>query len=155
MRFRSTVGCFPTGVAALCAWVDGANAGLTVASFTSVSLDPPLVSVCVRDTSATWRVLRRAGRVGISVLAGDQATACRQLAGEPAGRFHDLPTVRSAAGAVFVSGAVAWLECAVRQEILAGDHWLILLGVCGMSAEPETPPLVVHRSRVRPLPGGP
>lgn len=150
-RFRQTLGCFPSGVTALCALVDGAQAGLTINSFTSVSLMPPLVSVCIRRTSSTWARLRRAARVGISVLAADQARVCRQLAGDSSERFHGLPTWRTAAGAVLIVDAAAWLECAVTREIPAGDHLLVLLRVCGTYAEMSTPPLVVHRGTVRPL----
>lgn len=150
--FRRTLGCFATGVTAVCAWVDGMATGLTVNAFTSVSLEPPLVSVCIREGSGTWRLLRRAERLGISVLAAHQAAVCRQLAGEPGARFRDVALVRGALGAVFVQDAVAWLECAVDREIPAGDHRLVLLRVSGMYADPDAPPLIVHGSRVQPLP---
>jgi flavin reductase (DIM6/NTAB) family NADH-FMN oxidoreductase RutF len=150
VELRRVLGCFPTGVTAFCASVDGAKFGLTVSSFSSVSLDPPLVAVCVRDISVTWKNMRRAERLGISVLAASQALTCRQLAGHPAERFRELPVVHSERGAVFIVGAVAWLECAIEKEILAGDHYLVLLRVHGVVAEPERSPLLVHRSRLQP-----
>ena len=63
---RRVFGAFPTGVTAIAAFVDGTPVGLAASSFTSVSLDPPLASVCIAKTSTTWPVLRRAERLGVS-----------------------------------------------------------------------------------------
>lgn len=78
---RSVFGRFPTGVTAVCAEVDGAPVGMAASSFTSVSLSPPLVSVCVQNSSQTWPVLRRARRIGVSVLSEEhepRARTCRR-----------------------------------------------------------------------------
>jgi flavin reductase (DIM6/NTAB) family NADH-FMN oxidoreductase RutF len=78
---RRAFAMFPSGVTAVCATVEGRPVGLAASSFTSVSLDPPLVSVCIAHTSSTWPLLRAAGRVGVSVLAEGHASIARQLAG--------------------------------------------------------------------------
>ncbi|WP_349263643.1 flavin reductase family protein, partial [Actinocrinis sp.] len=88
---RRVFGAFPTGVTALAALVDGVPVGMAANSFTSVSLDPPLVSVCVATASATWPSLRRANRIGVSVLSHRQETASRQLAARGIDRFAGLP----------------------------------------------------------------
>jgi len=78
---RRVFGAFPTGVTALAAEVNGTPTGIAASSFTSVSLDPPIVSVCVAHSSTTWPMLRTADRLGVSVLGAHQAHAARQLAG--------------------------------------------------------------------------
>ncbi len=77
---RNAFGCFPTGVTAICAVIDGEPVGMAASSFTSVSLDPALVLVCIQNSSATWRKLRSAPRIGVSVLGEQHDRACSQLA---------------------------------------------------------------------------
>jgi flavin reductase (DIM6/NTAB) family NADH-FMN oxidoreductase RutF len=80
-RLRRVLSASPTGVTALAAVVDGKPVGLVANSFTSVSLDPPLVSVCVATSSGTWPLLRGVGRIGASVLSHRQEAASRRLSG--------------------------------------------------------------------------
>src|SRR5689334_9351603 len=87
---RRVFGAFPTGVTALAALVDGQPVGLAASSFTSVSLDPPLVSVCLAHSSTTWPLLRRATRLGVSVLAAHQEHFGRQLSARGGDRFAGL-----------------------------------------------------------------
>ncbi|MDX6742311.1 flavin reductase family protein [Actinocorallia sp. A-T 12471] len=148
---RTAFSCFPSGVTALCALVDGVPAGMAASSFTSVSLDPPLVSVCVANASRTWRRLAAAPRLGVSVLGADQGPACRALAGREADRFTGLPLHTAESGAVLLRGAPAWLECAVEDVVPAGDHRIVLLRVCAVDAEPDRSPLVFHASGFRRL----
>jgi flavin reductase (DIM6/NTAB) family NADH-FMN oxidoreductase RutF len=150
-QLRQAFGCFPSGVTAVCALVDGTPVGLAASSFTSVSLSPPLVSVCVQLTSTTWPVLRERPRLGLSVLAEDHDDACLRLASKERDRFAGTEWVTSKDGAVFVHGSTAWLDCSVHQEVPAGDHVIVLLRVEGVQAEPATPPLVFHNSRLRRL----
>src|SRR6187431_1413903 len=89
LRLRQAFGFFPSGVVAVAAEVDGVITGLVASSFTSVSLDPPLVSVSLASTSKTWPDLRRATRLGLTVLAEHHAAVCRQLSGPVDQRFTD------------------------------------------------------------------
>ena len=150
-ELRRVFSAFPTGVVAMAALVDGRPVGLAASSFVSVSLDPPLVSVCVARTSTTWPVLRGAGRLGISVLGAHQEQAGRQLAARGVDRFAGLSWTATDEGAVLLSGASAWLECAVEQDFPAGDHDIVLLRVHGLSADSRVPPLVFHGSAYRRL----
>lgn len=150
-RLRSAYGCFPSGVIAVCALVDGRPAGMAASSFASVSLNPPLVSICVQDTSTTWPVLRGRTRLGLSVLAEGQDMACRALAMKDGDRFADVAWDATADGAVFVHGSTAWLDCSVDAEIRAGDHAIVLLEVHALRADPDSAPLVFHGSRFRRL----
>jgi flavin reductase (DIM6/NTAB) family NADH-FMN oxidoreductase RutF len=150
-ELRRVFGTFPTGVVAMAAVIDSAPVGLAASSFVSVSLEPPLVSVCVAHTSTTWPVLRGAGRLGISVLGADQESAGRQLAAHGVDRFAGLGWRATADGAVLLAGASAWLDCAVEQQLAAGDHDIVLLRVHDLGADPRVPPLVFHGSAYRRL----
>jgi flavin reductase (DIM6/NTAB) family NADH-FMN oxidoreductase RutF len=149
-QLRQVFAAFPTGVAAVAAVIDGEPAGLAASSFVSVSLDPPLVSVCVAHTSTTWPALRRAGRLGISVLGDHQEQASRQLSSRAGKRFSGLDWRATAGGAVLLSEASAWFDCSLEQEIPAGDHDIVLLRVHDLGAS-EVMPLVFHGSSYRQL----
>jgi flavin reductase (DIM6/NTAB) family NADH-FMN oxidoreductase RutF len=150
-QLRRAFGCFPSGVVALCALVDGGPLGMAVSSFTSVSLAPPLASVCVQDTSTTWPKLRTSARLGLSVLAEDHDAVCRALSRKGTDRFADVDWMTRPDGGVFVRGASAWFDCSLHQEIPAGDHAIALLLLHGARTEPDVSPLVFHGSRFRRL----
>ncbi|GHF35884.1 flavin reductase (DIM6/NTAB) family NADH-FMN oxidoreductase RutF [Amycolatopsis bartoniae] len=148
---RQAFGSFPSGVIAVCALHQGAPAGMAVSSFTSVSLAPPLVSVCVQNTSATWPKLRERRRLGVSVLAEDQDRACRALSSKDGDRFANVDWYAGDDDAVFVRGAAAWFGCSVEDELPAGDHVIVLLRIHALATEPDVAPLVFHGSRFRRL----
>lgn len=148
---RTAFGCFPSGVTVVAALSAERPAGMTVSSFTSVSLDPPLVSICIRRSSATWARLRPAAAIGVSVLGAGQADVCRALAAPGDDRFTGLAVETTPRGAVFLRGATAWLECTVHDTVPAGDHELVLLRVLGVDVEPDRSPLVFHSSGLHSL----
>jgi flavin reductase (DIM6/NTAB) family NADH-FMN oxidoreductase RutF len=148
---RRVFACFPSGVTALCGLADGIPVGMAASAFTPVSIAPPLVSLCVQSSSTTWPKLRQLPRLGISVLARHQHTACRTLATKDGDRFAGVPWDASEYGAVFVSEATAWLDCSVYDEVVAGDHVIALLAIHGLRADPDQDPLVFHLSRFRQL----
>ncbi|MEB4211101.1 flavin reductase family protein [Mycobacterium sp. 94-17] len=150
---RRAFGCFPSGVTAVCAMVDDAPVGMAASSFTSVSLEPPLVSVCFQASSTTWQRLRERPRLGISVLAQGQDKICMSLAQKATERFADVAWDHASGGAVFILGATAWLECSLHGEIPAGDHAVALLEIQGLQANPKSAPLVFHGSQFRRLAG--
>jgi flavin reductase (DIM6/NTAB) family NADH-FMN oxidoreductase RutF len=150
-RLRHVFGAFPSGVASVAAVVDGAPVGLVVSSFTSVSLDPPLVLVCVAHTSGTWPVLARARRLGLSILSAEQERAGRQLAGRADDRFAELSWRATKDGAVLLDGASGWLETSVYQQVRAGDHDIVVLRVHDLDADHDISPLVFHASQFRRL----
>jgi flavin reductase (DIM6/NTAB) family NADH-FMN oxidoreductase RutF len=148
---RRAFACFPSGVAAVCTEVDGTPVGVAASSFTTVSIQPPLVSVNMRHASTTWPLLRTGRRLGLSVLAEGQETICRQLAGHVDSRFADVEWLSTSEGSVFVAGAALWLDCSIHAEVPAGDHNVVLLHIHGLRAEPDVAPLVFHGSRFRRL----
>jgi flavin reductase (DIM6/NTAB) family NADH-FMN oxidoreductase RutF len=150
-ELRRVFGAFPTGVTAIAAFAGGVPLGIAASSFTSVSLDPPIVSVCIGHRSTTWPRLRQAPRLGISILGAHQEDACRRLAARDPDRFATLPWRATAGGAVFVEGSSAWLECSVDHQVGVGDHDVILLRVHELDADSAVAPLVFHGSRFRQL----
>lgn len=148
---RGVFGCFPSGVAAVCATIDGEPVGLAVSTFTPVSMEPALVSVCLQNTSTTWPRLRAAASLGVSVLSDSHDLACRQLSRKTGNRFEGLEITATERGALLLAGATAWLECTLADELPAGDHTIALLQVTAAQATPETAPLIFHRSRFRQL----
>jgi flavin reductase (DIM6/NTAB) family NADH-FMN oxidoreductase RutF len=151
LELRRVFGCFPSGVTGVCALVDGVPVGMAASTFVPVSLDPPLVSVCVRNESLTWPRLRRSELLGVSVLGGDHEVACRALADKGGDRFKEVAWRRGPGDAVFIEDAVAVLACHLNAEMPAGDHIIALLLIAGVRADPEGEPLVFHRSRYRKL----
>jgi flavin reductase (DIM6/NTAB) family NADH-FMN oxidoreductase RutF len=145
-ELRRVFGAFPSGVTAVAALIDGAPVGLAASSFTSVSLEPPLVSICIAKTSNTWRSLRRAGRLGVSVLAAHQEHLGRQLGARGGDRFAGATWRTTRNGEILLDGACAWLDCSIESEIPAGDHDIVLLRVHALDADRGVPPLVFHQS---------
>ncbi len=125
---KAAYASFPTGVAAVCAQSGGELIGMAASSFTAVSLDPPLVSVCVMNTSRTWQRLRGSARLGVSILAADQGAVCAAIGRRRVDRFAGIDTAVSPEDAVFVRGAGVWLDCEVQSLLPAGDHTIVLLG---------------------------
>jgi len=148
---RQAFGCFPSGVTALCALDSGTPVGMAASTFTPVSLEPALVSVCVQDTSSTWPRLRGQRRLGLSVLAEGQDLVCRSLAARNGDRFAGVDWESGEDGSVYVRGASLWLDCSVHAELPGGDHRIVLLRIHGLKAEPDRAPLVFHGSRFRRL----
>lgn len=148
---RRVFGAFPTGVVALCAEHGGAPVGMAATSFTSVSIDPPLVSVCVQNSSRTWPRLRAAPRLGLSVLSSGQDLACRALAAKDGDRFGAVTWSATDRGAVFVDGAAAMIDTGLYDELPAGDHTIAVLEVHAVQVDPDTAPLIFHGSRFRRL----
>lgn len=150
-HLRRVFGAFPTGVTAVAAVVDGKPLGITANSFTSVSLDPPLVSLCLRRTSRTWARLRSAQRLGVSILSGEQEHASRQLASSNTDRFAGLQWRETSEGAVLLHDSAAWLVTSVVRHITAGDHDIVVLAVHDLDIDPLMSPLLFHASQFRTL----
>jgi flavin reductase (DIM6/NTAB) family NADH-FMN oxidoreductase RutF len=148
---REAFGHFPSGVIAIAAEVDGERVGLAASTFVPVSLDPPLVSFSVQNTSTTWPKLKDLPRLGISVLGESHDAAAKTLAAKTGDRFAGLETTSSEGGAVFIHGTSVWLETAIDQLVLAGDHTIVVLAVHDITVHDDIAPIVFHRSMFRRL----
>ena len=148
---REAFGHFPSGIIAIAAEVNGVREGLAASTFVPVSLDPPLVSFCVQNTSTTWPKLKGLPMLGISVLGEVHDEAARALAAKTGDRFAGLETVSNDSGAVFIKGTSLWLESAIEQLIPAGDHTIVVLRVSEVTVDAGVAPIVFHRSTFRRL----
>lgn len=126
-RFRATMRNHPAGVVVITAAVEGHPVGLTATSFTSVSLDPPLVSFYVADSSSTWPTLRLAGEFGVQLLGERQADLAARFASKGVDRFAPPTSWRPGPADVpLLDGAAAHLVCERFDTRLIGDHWLVV-----------------------------
>jgi len=148
---REAFSHFPSGVIAVAAEADGQRLGMAASTFVAVSLEPPLVSFCVRNASETWPKLERLPVLGISVLGEAHRDAARTLAAKSGDRFAGVETVSSEGGAVFVKGTCVWLESAIEQLVPAGDHTIVVLRVRDITVHDDVAPIVFHRSGFRRL----
>lgn len=146
-EFRRVMGHFPTGVVVVTTRRgDGRPCGLTVNAFTSVSLDPPLVLVCVDHAADSHDLIRDSGVFAVSVLEEDEGESLsrRFAALEVEEKFIGVAYREETTGAPVLDAAIAWLDCRVTQEIPAGDH-TIFLGEVIVADAREGQPLVYYR----------
>ncbi|MGI8336360.1 flavin reductase family protein [Actinomadura scrupuli] len=145
-EFRSALARHAAGVVVVTARPEAGPAGLTATSFTSVSLDPPLVSFYVAQSSLTLPRLREAPTFAVNVLGHEQAELAARFAARDVDRFAE-PTAWSAgpAGEPLLEGAVAHLVCEWYATHAVGDHWLIVGRVTGVRLGESAAPLIYHR----------
>jgi flavin reductase (DIM6/NTAB) family NADH-FMN oxidoreductase RutF len=124
---------------------------MAASSFTTVSLEPPLASVCVAITSTTWPKLRGLPRLGLSVLAEDHGSIAKSLAEKDGDRFSDVKWEATEQGAVLVHGSSLWLDCTIENEVPAGDHHIVVLRIQSLAMYPEVAPMIFHGSSFRKL----
>jgi flavin reductase (DIM6/NTAB) family NADH-FMN oxidoreductase RutF/DNA-binding IclR family transcriptional regulator len=140
--FRMVLGHFPTGVVVVTAVVDGEPVGMTIGSFTSVSLEPPLVAFLPAKSSSTFERIRTAGSFCVNVLAADQEAECLAFAARDGTRFAGLDWEPADSGAPVLSGAMAWIDCSFEEIREAGDHYIVIGAVRGLAAARAALPLV-------------
>jgi 3-hydroxy-9,10-secoandrosta-1,3,5(10)-triene-9,17-dione monooxygenase reductase component len=143
---RHVLGHYPTGVAVITAMAADGPVGLSMNSFTSVSLDPPLVLFCPANSSATWPYLRSVGRFAINVLSAEQEAVSRQFAARVGDRFAGVNWLPGGNGAPLIADALGWIECSLVAEHPAGDHSVVIAGIDRMGVHDTiSEPLVFFR----------
>ncbi len=145
--FRHALGCFPTGVVVVTAGAGKAPMGITVNSFASVSLDPPLVLWCMDRKSSRYRTFTTAKNFTISVLGSDHQPVSVRLAKPGEHKLDDLALVQTEAGPPGLADALALLECAHETVHDAGDHAIIVGRVLRFAWHKTGAPLVFFRGR--------
>jgi flavin reductase (DIM6/NTAB) family NADH-FMN oxidoreductase RutF len=148
-EFRKAMGCFATGVTVITVDDDGAVEGMTANAFTSVSLDPMLVLVCVDRNARTHAHLHARKRFGINVLSQRQRVISEYYA--LPGRTHDRAEQvaearfdRTSHGTPVLHGGLAYLECRLRSAQDAGDHTIFIAEVEDVLVRPGAPLLFFH-----------
>lgn len=146
--FRTIMGHYPTGVCVITGITPaGAAVGMTVGTFTSVSLDPPLIGFFPNRRSTSWLSIEATGRFCVNILAEDQELLCRQFSGPGPDRFAEVAHRASQNGLPVLDGAVAWIDCDIHSVQEAGDHFFVLGAVRAMTAERTVSPLIFHRGK--------
>ncbi len=142
LSFREVMGNYPTGVTVITGIVDDSPIGMVVGTFTSVSLDPPLVAFLPTVASGTFAKLRRASAFCINVLAHDQVDLCRLLSTGGPDKFDHVAWTPSPSGAPQLEGAVAYIHCRPERLDDAGDHYIQLCAVDALQANRQAAPLL-------------
>src|SRR5882757_9224090 len=142
-RFRQVLGSYPTGVTVVTAIAeDGSPAGMAVGSFTSVSLDPPLVAFLPDKSSTSFPKIRTAASFCVNVLAADQEDICRAFATRGGDKFAGVSWSPAGSGAPRIDGVAAWIDCDFESIQEAGDHYLVIGRVRELDSHSERLPLV-------------
>jgi len=152
-EFRKAMGCFATGVTIITVDLDGEVHGMTANAFASVSLDPPLVLVCVDHTTRTHAHLQSKKRFGVNVLCEDQRAISEYYARPE--RTHDRAEAEAGArfdrtqhGTPMLHGALAYLECRLHSAESAGDHTIFIAQVEDVVVH-DGDPLLFFRGKYR------
>lgn len=144
--FRRVLGHYPTGVCVVTAVeADGTPIGMVVGSFTSVSLDPPLVAFFPDRKSSSWPRIEKVGKFCVNVLAADQQDLCRRFATPGTDKFAGVTHRTSANGSPILDGVVAWIDCDLDVVHEAGDHFIVLGRVVALEVEGPGAPLLFLR----------
>jgi 4-hydroxyphenylacetate 3-hydroxylase, reductase component len=144
--FRRALGHFTTGVTIITASANGECAGLTANSFTSVSLDPPLILWAVKKSSTSWPVFAASKAFAVNVLAADQAQLATQFARSATDKYKGVEWTLGPSGAPLLANVTSHFECVRRVEYEGGDH-LIVVGEVTRFARYERRPLVFLQGR--------
>lgn len=145
-RFRDLCGRFATGVTIVTAFdAEDRPAGMTVNSFASVSLDPPLISVAIDHAASAFPALRAAERWTVNILEAHQEALSRRFAAVDRDRFDGVGWHRGTEGELLLEGVLAWIVCRRWKAIEAGDHTILIGEVTGGDAAEQGRPLLFYR----------
>ncbi|MCW4355697.1 flavin reductase family protein [Hoyosella sp. YIM 151337] len=141
--FRRVLGRFASGITVITSVDEAGPAGFTCQSFSSLSLDPPLVLFCVADASTSWARIAPTGRFAVNVLAADQRDVCRNLAvpGSP-DKFRRVVWHKSNLGTAHLGGALVTIDCRISGVYPGGDHRIVIGEVQELHDHREGDPLL-------------
>lgn len=154
-RMRDVCRNFVTGVTVVTSSASDGPVGVTINSFTSVSLSPPLVLFCIHERSSVRDALAQSGGFAVNILAEDQAGLCRSFARRGTAKLADVRSRPGATGAPILTDGLAYLDCRVTSQHRGGDHWIVVGEVLDTGLLREGNPLTFFRNahpRLEPLP---
>ena len=146
-QLRHAMRAWTTGVAIVTAAHAGQRYGMTVNSFTSISLEPPLISIALRQLTHTHELVERSGEFAITILAAHQGSLSDRFAGkipEITDRFEGVETGRLLIDAPLIKGGMAYFNCRVVNTIPVGENTLFIAEVIAAQGEGEGDSLVYH-----------
>jgi 3-hydroxy-9,10-secoandrosta-1,3,5(10)-triene-9,17-dione monooxygenase reductase component len=145
-RYRQVLGHFCSGVVVVTGAGDGGPSGLTCQSFSSVSLDPPLVMFCPSRASSSWAAIRPSGSFAANILSSDQEDVSRAFASTGADKFRGVGWRAGATGSPVLDDVLAAIDCVVESEHDAGDHTIVVGRVVELHlAGRDSGPLLFYR----------
>ena len=144
--FREVIGRFASGVTIITTTADGRDHGTTASAVASLSMEPPMLLVCLNTGSATRAAVLVSGSFGVNILAEDQGQVAYQFARRGADRFAGVGVVRGESGVPLIVGALAQLECEVSETVTGGTH-TVLLAYVRQARAGEGTPLTYFRGR--------
>jgi 3-hydroxy-9,10-secoandrosta-1,3,5(10)-triene-9,17-dione monooxygenase reductase component len=142
---RTVLGHFPSGVTIVTGTTPDGPAGFTCQSFSSLSLDPPLVLILPGRNSSSWPKIEATGQFCVNVLSEQQGELSTTFARSGTDKFAGVEWTPSPLGSPILAGATAWIDCTLYACHDGGDHLIVIGAVHDLAAEPEVPPLVFHR----------
>ncbi|HEX2895941.1 MAG TPA: flavin reductase family protein, partial [Marmoricola sp.] len=144
-RFRDVLGLFASGVTVVTSMSDGSPVGMTCQSFSSVSLEPPLVMFCPAKTSRAWPLMQRAGFFCVNFLAADQADVSQAMATKGSDKYDGIEWAPAPSGAPLIDGVIGFVDCTVHSVHEAGDHYVVLGRVGELGFAGPGKPLLYYR----------
>ena len=146
---RDTLRLWASGVSIVSSAFEGQRVGMTVSAFTSVSLEPPLILVCLQKDTLTAELTEKSGVFSVSILGEHQAYLSDRFAGrvplaEGEDRFDGVNVAEAISGAPVLSDAIAWLDCRVHANYKGGTHWVIIGYVVAAGYQDGAAPLVYY-----------
>jgi flavin reductase len=154
-EFRSTLGAFATGVTVITSQCGDRSYGMTANAFTSLSLDPPLVLVCVKGGTEGSQIIEENGVFAVNVLSAEQEPISRYFSSKerPRGRaaFGEISHRSGTTGSPILDGVAAFLDCRVTAQHSAGDHVIFIGEVLALGFDPGVLPLLFHQGKYRRL----
>jgi 3-hydroxy-9,10-secoandrosta-1,3,5(10)-triene-9,17-dione monooxygenase reductase component len=149
-RFRDVLGRFASGVTVVTAISGGEPVGMTCQSFSSVSLDPPLVLFIPAKTSRAWPLIQRSGRFCVNFLAADQAELSNKMASRGIDKFSGVTWAPSeVTGSPLLEGALAHVDCTIHSAHEAGDHYVVIGRVLDLAMSEGQDPLLFFQGKYR------
>ena len=143
--YRQVMGHFLTGVTVITAMCDGVPVGLAASSFTSLSLDPPLVLFCAGTSSSSWPRIQEAGHYCVNVLASSQEHISRQFSSKVQDKFQGVGWRAERTGSPVLTDALAWIDCRIENEFDGGDHIIVVGRVLACGNQDDQAPLAYFR----------
>jgi flavin reductase (DIM6/NTAB) family NADH-FMN oxidoreductase RutF len=147
-RFRHVLGHHPTGVTVVTGTDAGVPHGMTMGSFTSVSLDPPLVGFLPSKVAASWPEIQRSGAFCVNLLGEGQGDLCWRFAEEKPDRFEGVAWHPGPTGSPILDGVAAYLDCEIHEVLPAGDHVFVLGRVVDLDVVEGASPLLFLRGQL-------
>ncbi len=151
-QFREVIGSFASGVTVVTTTLDGKAQGTTASAVSSLSLDPPMLLVCINEQSVTGKAIQQSGVFAVNVLSEDHDHYAERFARKGDDKFDGVETHSGDHGQPLLTGALAHLVCRVSEQVSAGTHVVFIAEVHEATARPGSP-LAYYRGRFGRLAG--